>query len=110
MSCRRPRSVTQRSRSHLKVKVTQTIEDSLLGMNLSLNYCRDQCYDGATNMSGSKKGVAKQITDKEPRAFYIHCYGHALNLAIGDTLRQSKVMRDALDTKDFKANEVLSKA
>ena len=29
---------------------------------------------------------------------YIHCYGHALNLAIADSIKQSKVMKDALDT------------
>ena len=27
-----------------------------------------------------------------------HCYGHSLNLAIGTSIKQSKVMRDALDT------------
>ena len=26
-----------------------------------------------------------------------HCYGHLLNLAIGDTVKQLKVCRDALD-------------
>ena len=49
-------------------------------------------------MSGAKKGVAKQISDKEVRAIYTHCYGHALNLVVGDTVKQSKVMRDTLDT------------
>ena len=39
-----------------------------------------------------------QISDKEARAVYTHCYGHAKNLAVGDTVKQSKVMRDALDT------------
>jgi len=78
--------------------LTKTIEDCLVRMNLSLNKCRNQCYDGASNKSGSKKGVATQIADKEPRAIYTHCYGHALNLAVGDTVRQSKTMRDALDT------------
>ena len=29
---------------------------------------------------------------------YTHCYGHSLNLAIGTSIKQSKVMRDALDT------------
>ena len=29
---------------------------------------------------------------------YTHCYGHALNLAAGDTLKQSKLMKDALET------------
>ena len=27
-----------------------------------------------------------------------HCYGHSLNLAIGTSIKQSKVMRDVLDT------------
>lgn len=49
-------------------------------------------------MSGAKKGVAKQLRDKESRTIYTHCYGHALNLAIGDTVKQSNIMRDALDT------------
>ena len=66
-------------------------------MNLSVNNCRGQCYDGASNMSGCKNGVAKKISD-ENKAVYTHCYGHALNLAVGDTVKQSKIMRDALDT------------
>ena len=28
---------------------------------------------------------------------YPHCYGHALNLAVTDTLKQSKICRDAFD-------------
>lgn len=43
--------------------LTKTIEDCLLRMNLSLNNCRGQCYDGAGNMSGAKNGVAKQISE-----------------------------------------------
>ena len=78
--------------------LTKTIEDCLLRMNLSLNNCRGQCYDVASNMSGAKNGVAKRISEKEPRAVYTHCYGHVLNLAVGDTVKQSKIMRDALDT------------
>ena len=38
---------------------------------------------------------AKRICDLEPRAV---CYGHALNLAAGDTLKQSKLMKEALET------------
>ena len=48
-------------------------------------------------MSGAKNGVAKQLADIEKRALYTHCYCHALNLAIADTMKQSKVCRDALD-------------
>ena len=37
-------------------------------MNLSLNNCYGQCYDGASNMSGSKNGVSKKLIDQD----YIH--------------------------------------
>ena len=49
-------------------------------------------------MRGCRTGVAKQITDMEPRAIVLHCYGHALNLACQDTIRSTKVMKHALDT------------
>ena len=49
-------------------------------------------------MTGSKSGVAKQIQEKESRAVLTHCYGHALNLAISDTIKQSKLCRDSMDT------------
>ena len=37
-------------------------------MNLKIEHCRGQCYDGASSMSGAKKGVTKIIRDEEPRA------------------------------------------
>ena len=78
--------------------LTGVIKDCLLRMNVALNKCRGQCYDGASNMSGTKSGVAKQISEDERRAVYTHCYGHALNLAAGDSIKRSKIMQDALDT------------
>ena len=76
-------------------------------MNLALKNCRGQCYDGASNKSEAKNGVAKQNSDKEARAVYTHCYGHALNLAVGDTVKQSRVMRDAFDTTYEASNLVM---
>ena len=78
--------------------LTAAIKDVLIRMNLPFHKLRGQCYDGASAMSSSKRGVAKQIQDLEHRALYTHCYGHALNLAAGDTLKESKLMKDALDT------------
>lgn len=78
--------------------LVSVIRDCLVRMNLTIANCRGQCYDGASSMSGAKTGVAKQISDKEKRAVYTHCYGHALNLAVGDSIKKSKIMRDALDT------------
>lgn len=78
--------------------IVHVIKDTLLWLNLSMTKCRGQCYDGASNMSGIRGGVAKQLRDVEPRALFMHCHGHALNLAASDAIKQSKVMKDALDT------------
>ncbi len=78
--------------------LVHTIKDVLLWMKVKLSECHGQCYDGASNMSGSRNGVATQIMAEEKRAVYTHCYGHALNLAVGDTIKQSKICRDALET------------
>ena len=49
-------------------------------------------------MSGRRSGVAAQIIAEEPRALYTHCYGPTLlNLAAADTIKQNKLLRDALD-------------
>lgn len=74
------------------------IKDVLLRLNLAISKVRGQCYDGASAISGMKSGVVKKICDAEPRALYTHCYGQALNLACGDTIRQCKLMRDALNS------------
>ena len=78
--------------------LTTAIKDVLVRMNLPFKKLRGQSYDRASAMSSSKRGVAKRISDFEPQAVYTHCYGHALNLAAGDTLKQSKLMKDALET------------
>ena len=78
--------------------IVKCLRDVLIRMNLSINNCRGQCYDGASNMKGHKKGVATQILQEEGRALYTHCYGHSLNLAIADTVREIKLLQDTLDT------------
>ena len=48
-------------------------------MNLPFEKLRRQCYDGASAMSSSKRGVAKRISDLEPRAVYtIHITAMAM--------------------------------
>ena len=73
------------------------IKDTLLRLNLNLGNCRGQCYDGASTMSGLRNGVAKLILDEEPKALYTHCYGHALNLAVWDCVKQCSLMPSAFD-------------
>ena len=45
-------------------------------------------------MRGARNGVAKQLSDEESRAVCTHCYGHLLNLAAADSIKNSKIMKD----------------
>ena len=74
------------------------IKDVFIRLNVSMIKLRGQCFDRASAMSGCRSGVAKLISNIEPRAVFTHCYGHALNLAPNDTLKQSKLMKDVPDT------------
>ena len=74
------------------------IHDVLTRLNVCVAKLRGQCYDGAATMSGTRAGVATLLLEEEPRAVFTHCYGHSLNLACSDTVRQCKFMRNALDT------------
>ena len=78
--------------------LVQVLKDTLLRMNLPVAHCRGQYYDGAANMARARHGVATQILHEEPCATFTHCYGHALNLAAGDTIKKNKVLCNTLDT------------
>jgi len=73
------------------------LKDALVCMNVDISKCRGQCYDRASNMRGSRSGVAAQICSEEKRAVFTHCYGHALNLAVSNCVKKCKVCSDALD-------------
>ena len=78
--------------------IVKVFKDTIVRMNLAMNKCRGQCYDGAVNMAGIRNGVAAQMCAEEPCALYSPCYGHALNLATSDTIKKNKILRDVLDT------------
>ena len=46
--------------------LVNSLKDVLLRMGLSVQNCRGQCYDGASNMVGCKSGVATQILKRNP--------------------------------------------
>ena len=77
--------------------LTSMIKDCLIRFNLSLSKARGQCYDGASNMSGKRTGVARNISEEEPRALFIHCYGHSLSLAAADTFKKYNLLKSALE-------------
>ena len=60
---------------------------TLLEFTMLIKYGRGQCYDGAKNMCGIKNGVSKKILSENPKPFFTHCFGHALNLDVGDMVK-----------------------
>ena len=77
--------------------IVSELKEVLLRMNLKLNKCRGQCYDGCSTMTGHRNGVAVQIKEEEKRALYTCCYAHSLNLAIGDTMKNSALLKHTID-------------
>ena len=78
--------------------IVSAIKDVLLRFNLSLDLCRGQIYDGASNMVGKKSGVATQISKIQPKALLTHCYGHSLSLAVKDLTSNCKILGDTMGT------------
>ena len=74
------------------------IKDVFIKLNVCMKRLRGQCFDGASAMSGYRTCVAKHINDIEPRAVFILCYDHALNIAENDSLKQLNLIKDVLDT------------
>ena len=77
--------------------LVDVFKDTMLRMNLSKSDCRGQCDDRTANTCESKNGVATQIRSLESCAIFIHCYGHALNSAIGNMIKGNKILRETLD-------------
>ena len=77
--------------------IVAVIKDILLRLNLGHSKCREECYDGTSNMTGRKNGVATQILKLEKRALSTHCYGHSLNLAENGALKVVLMMKDEFD-------------
>ena len=82
--------------------LVHVIKDTLIHLNLKLDDCTGQCCDGAANMCGIRSAVATQLSAKEPRALFTHCYGHSLDLAACDSIKNSKIVKNALDVTHAK--------
>ena len=62
--------------------LAEQIKSQLRSWGLDMKKLRGQGYDGAANMAGDVQGCAARITAEFPKALYLHCCSHALNLCI----------------------------
>ena len=61
-------------------------------VGLPLDNCRGQGYDGASAMSSKSKGVSGRILRKNPKALYVHCSSHRLNLVVAKACKLPSVI------------------
>lgn len=55
--------------------------------NLNIQDLRGQSYDNGANMRGKYRGVQKRVLDINPRAFFVPCAAHSLNLVVNDAVK-----------------------
>ena len=68
-----------------------SIKDALCRIDIPLRDCKVQCLDGASCMVGAKTELITRINETDSRAYLTHCHGHALQLAIGNTIKAKKI-------------------
>ena len=56
-------------------------------------------YDGASNMSdiNIRNGIQALFKREEPRALYMHCLAHSLNLCVQDVSKMCKLIRNTIN-------------
>jgi len=72
--------------------LAKNVENAMDEIGLSLDNCRGQGYDGASAMSSKSKGVSGRILQKNPKALYVHCSSHRLNLVVAKACKPPSVM------------------
>jgi hypothetical protein len=61
-----------------------TLIDAMESFGLNINDIRGQGYDNSSNVKGKQQGVQKRLIDINPRALYMSCACHSLNLTLCD--------------------------
>ena len=51
-------------------------------------------------MLGKKSGVAMQINELQPKAYYTHCHGHSILLFVKEVTKQSKVLGNTMGVSE----------
>ncbi|XP_071746604.1 zinc finger MYM-type protein 1-like isoform X2 [Lepeophtheirus salmonis] len=86
--------VTQTDGKYLFEKLHEAVKD--LGLNPARTV--SLAADGASNISGIKKGLAARWKEAAPLCVYIHCYAHVLNLVVKDLLSDITLLRNTMGT------------
>ena len=76
------------------------IKDILLSCSVSLDDCRGQTYDGASNMMDKHIGALTKISAEQPKPIETHFQGHSSRLAVKSLTKDCEIPRDTMATVD----------
>ena len=68
----------------------------LADANIPISHIIGQSYDGAGNMSGRFKGLQAKLKEMQPKAIYMWCSAHRLNLVIESVVSCCAAIRNAI--------------
>ncbi|CAC5377291.1 unnamed protein product [Mytilus coruscus] len=77
--------------------IAENIMTYLKKWGLDIAKLRGQGYDGASVMSGHVNGVQTRIRRNCPRAYYVHCRSHNLNLVVTQRYKVVNPIRNIMD-------------
>ncbi|KAJ8895847.1 hypothetical protein PR048_001186 [Dryococelus australis] len=80
------------SKARDSASLTAAITDVLHNLHVEGMVMVAQSYDGASVMSDKHNGVQAKIKEQHPRATYIHCKAHRVNLVITDACSQIRMV------------------
>ncbi|XP_032733089.1 zinc finger MYM-type protein 1-like isoform X4 [Lontra canadensis] len=83
-----------------------TIKTYLQQIGVDLNKICGQAYDSTTNLRGQFNKIAAEFKKEEPRALYVHCYAHFLDLTVITFCKEVKELRSALNTLNSLFNTI----
>ena len=81
--------------------ISCALKDVLVCCFLPLRQCREQAYDGASNMAGHLAGVATRLQIEEPKAHYVHCSARSLNLCLQECSANVREVWDLFWSQTF---------
>ena len=77
--------------------IAAAIKDVILRLGLSFEDAKAQRHNGCSTMTGVRNGVAAIIKRDNPKCLPTHCYCHALNLVVGDTVKGVPLLKETLE-------------
>ena len=78
--------------------IAGVITETLQKWTLNIEKLRGLGFDGASVMSGANTRVQARLREIQPRATYVHCRSHQLNLVLVNSCQKVPAVRNLMDS------------